>query len=71
MSRQFTVLIRRDGEGYLAHCMETEILARGATQEEARDNLCKALESYLKTIPQEEHPKEGVDLYFTRIEVPC
>jgi predicted RNase H-like HicB family nuclease len=71
MLRQFTVLIRKEGEGYLAHCLETEILARGATQEEARQNLCKAIETYLKTIPPEEYPKEGVDLYFTRIEVAC
>ena len=71
MLRQFTVLIRKEGNGYLAHCMETEILARGATQEEARENLCKAIESYLKNTPPEEHPKEGVDLYFARIEVAC
>lgn len=69
MLRQFTVLIRKEKEGYLAHCMETEIFAKGATLEEARDNLRKAIEVYLKTIPPEEYPKEGVDLYFTRIEV--
>ncbi len=71
MLRQFTVLIRKEGEGFLAHCLETEIFARGATQEEARDNLCKEIASYLKKIPPEQYPKEGVDLYFTRIEVPC
>ncbi|HHT9120309.1 MAG TPA: type II toxin-antitoxin system HicB family antitoxin [Candidatus Hypogeohydataceae bacterium YC41] len=71
MSRQFTVLIRKDGEGYLAHCLETEVYAKGATQEEAMENLRNALESYLKKIPLEEHPKEGVDLYFARIEVAC
>lgn len=71
MLRQFTVLIRKEGEGYLAHCMETELLARGATQEEARDNLRKAIELYLKNTPPQEHPKEGVDLYFLRLEVAC
>lgn len=71
MLRQYTVLIRKEGEGYLAHCLETEIFARGSTQEEAKDNLCRAIESYLKSIPPEERPKEGVDLYFTRIEVVC
>ncbi len=71
MLRQFTVLIRKDGDGYLAHCLETEIFAKGVTPEEAQENLRNTIVSYLKTIPQEKYPKEGVDLYFTRIEVTC
>jgi predicted RNase H-like HicB family nuclease len=69
MLRQYTVLIRREKEGYLAHCLETEMLARGATQEEARENLRRAIEVYLRSNPPEEYPKEGVDLCLTRIEV--
>jgi predicted RNase H-like HicB family nuclease len=46
MSRiqQLTVIIEREGDGYVALCPELDIASQGDTVEEARANLIEALE---------------------------
>ena len=42
--RQFTALIEREGDSYVALCPELDIASQGDTVEEARQNLTEALE---------------------------
>ena len=47
-TRQFTAVIERDGNGYLALCPELDVASQGQTIEEARSNLVEALELFLE-----------------------
>ncbi len=42
--RQFTAVIEREEDGYVALCPELDIASQGDTIEEARRNLGEALE---------------------------
>lgn len=46
-TRQFTAVIERDGNGYLALCPELDVASQGQTIEEARWNLVEAFELFL------------------------
>ena len=48
MTRQFTAIIEREDEGYVALCPELDIASQGGTIEEARGNLLEALELFLE-----------------------
>ena len=50
MSRvvQFTAVIEREGDGYVATCEELDIVSQGDTVEEARRNLLEAVEGFLE-----------------------
>jgi predicted RNase H-like HicB family nuclease len=45
---QFTAVIEREGDGYVATCPELDIVSQGDTVEEARYNLVEAVEAFLK-----------------------
>ena len=47
--RQFTAIIEREGDGYVARCPELDIASQGTGVEEARDNLVEALELFFET----------------------
>ena len=51
MSRveQFTAVIEREGDGYVALCPELDIASQGDSIEEARRNLQEALELFFET----------------------
>ncbi len=49
MTRQFTAIIEREHEGYVALCPELDVASQGDTIEEARANLREALELFLET----------------------
>lgn len=46
--RQFTVIIERDGDGYVSLCPEVDVASQGDTVQEARDNLVEAVELFLE-----------------------
>ena len=48
-AQQFTVIIEREGEGYISLCPELDIASQGDNIEEARQNLIEALELFLET----------------------
>jgi predicted RNase H-like HicB family nuclease len=52
--RQFTALIEREDEGYVALCPEVDVASQGDTVEEARNNLAEAVELFLETADAEE-----------------
>ena len=48
MTRQLTVIIEREGDGYVSLCPELEIASQGSTVDEARRNLKEALELFFE-----------------------
>ena len=70
MTRQFTAIIEREDDGYVALCPELDIASQGATIEEARSNLSEALELFLETAsPEEIRERLREEVYVTRVEV--
>ena len=49
MTRQWTAIIEREGDGYVALCPELDIASQGTTVAEARENLKEALELFFET----------------------
>jgi predicted RNase H-like HicB family nuclease len=67
---EFTAVIEREGDGYVALCPELDVASQGSTIEEARSNLAEAVELFLETASEAEvrerlHP----EVYVTRLEV--
>ena len=54
MIRQFTAIIEREGDGYVALCPELDVASQGDTVSEARYNLAEAIELFLETASDEE-----------------
>jgi predicted RNase H-like HicB family nuclease len=48
MQKQLTVIIEREGDGYVSLCPELDIASQGDTIEGARENLREALELFLR-----------------------
>jgi predicted RNase H-like HicB family nuclease len=70
MTRQFTAIIEREGEGFVALCPELDIASQGDTIEAARANLQEALELFLETAsPAEIDQRLRNEVYITRVEV--
>ena len=70
MTRQFTAIIEREDDGYVALCPELDIASQGDTIEQARSNLSEALELFLETAsPEEIRERLREEVYVTRIEV--
>ena len=44
MEREFTAVVARDGEWYVAQCLELDVASQGRDEEEALANLQEALE---------------------------
>ncbi len=70
MTRQFTAIIEREDDGYVALCPELDIASQGDTIEAARANLREALELFLETASPEEISKRlREEIYVTQVEV--
>jgi predicted RNase H-like HicB family nuclease len=46
VERILQVVIYREGDGYVAQCLDVDVASDGATEDEARANLREALELY-------------------------
>jgi predicted RNase H-like HicB family nuclease len=46
--KHFTVIIEREGDGYVSLCPQLDIASQGKTIEEARNNLVEALELFFE-----------------------
>ncbi len=51
---KLTVIIEREGDGYVSLCPGLDIASQGASIEEARDNLQEALELFFEAASPEE-----------------
>lgn len=70
MSRQFTAIIEREDDGYVATCPEFDIASEGDTVAEARSNLKEAVELFLETASNEEIDRRlAGEVYVTQIEI--
>ena len=70
MQKQLTVIIEREGNGYVSLCPELDIASQGDTIEEVRNNLREALELFFETAsPTEIHTRLHGEVYVTSVEV--
>jgi predicted RNase H-like HicB family nuclease len=58
MTRRFTAIIEREGDGYVGLCPELDVASQGETVAETRANLREAIERRL-----------AGEVYITQIEV--
>jgi predicted RNase H-like HicB family nuclease len=68
--KQFTAVIEREDDAYVALCPELDIVSQGDTVEEARSNLREAIELFFETASSSE-VKERLhnEVFITRLEV--
>ena len=70
MKRQLTVIIEREGDGYVSLCPELDIASQGDSIEEARENLREALELFFEAASAEEvQQRLHGEVYVTQVEV--
>jgi predicted RNase H-like HicB family nuclease len=68
--QQFTGIIEREGDGYIALCPELDIASQGTTVEEARRNLVEAIELFFETAdPSEVQRRLHSEVFVTRLEI--
>jgi predicted RNase H-like HicB family nuclease len=68
--RQFTAIIEREDDQYVALCPELDIASQGLNVEEARRNLKEALELFFETASSEEiRERLHEEVFVTRLEV--
>jgi predicted RNase H-like HicB family nuclease len=48
MKRPFATTVWREGDGYVAQCLEVDVASQGKTEDEALANLKEALELYFE-----------------------
>lgn len=70
-SEQLTAIIEREDDGFIALCPEFDIASEGASIEEARINLIKALTLFFETAsPSEVARRSHGEVFVTQVEVP-
>ncbi|MFB8787692.1 MAG: type II toxin-antitoxin system HicB family antitoxin [Potamolinea sp.] len=69
-NQQFTAIIEREGNGYVALCPELDIASQGDTVEQAKTNLIEALELFFEVAdPLEVQNRLPTEVFITRVEV--
>jgi len=67
---EFTALVEREGDGYVALCPEFDVASQGDTVEEAKRNLAEAVSLFLETAdPSEIEQRRHSEVFVTRLEV--
>jgi predicted RNase H-like HicB family nuclease len=67
---QFTAVIEREDNMYVALCPELDIASQGETVEDARMNLKESIELFFETTSQQEIRERLHDeVFITRLEV--
>lgn len=70
MARSLTVIIAREGSGYVALCPELDIACQGRTVAAARGNIQEALEQFFKAAPEAEVARRfRREVYVTQVEI--
>lgn len=69
--RQFTAIIERETDGYVALCPELDVASQGDSVEEARNNLVEAIELFFEVAsPDEVSQRLATELFITQVSVP-
>ena len=70
-AQRVTAIIEREDDGLVALCPEFDIASQGASIEEARTNLIKALTPFFETAsPSEIDQGFHREVFVTQVEVP-
>ena len=70
MSRRLTVIIEREGSGYVAICPDLDVASQGDSVSEARNNIKEALELFSEAAtPEEINGRLQGEVYVTHVEV--
>ena len=68
--QQFTAVIERDEDWYVALCPELDIASQGKSVEEARRNLIEAIELFLEAAsPSEIRERTRTEVFVTQVGV--
>jgi predicted RNase H-like HicB family nuclease len=68
--RQFTAVIERDEDWYVALCPELDIASQGKSVEEARRNLIEAIELFFEVAsPSEVQERIHSEVFVTQVGV--
>lgn len=68
--QDYTAIIEREDDGYVALCPELDIASQGGTVEDARANLAEAVELFFETAsPSEIRKRLRSEVYITRLDV--
>lgn len=65
MKIKYNVIIQKEGNWYVAKCIENSVASQGKTVEESLENLKEAIELYYET----EEPTEPKEVLITTVEV--
>ncbi len=69
-SHQFTAIIEREDDGFVALCPELDVASQGGTVEEAKANLAEAVGLFLETASAAEvESRLHAEVFVTRMEV--
>ena len=70
MNRRLTVIVEREGDGYVALCPEVDVASQGDTVSEARANLAEALTLFFETASAAEVDRRlSGEVYETHVDV--
>lgn len=70
MTKQMTVIIEREDDGYVALCPDLDIASQGDSVSDARKHLQEALELFFETAsPEEIRNRLHAEVYVTQVEV--
>ena len=69
-AHQFTAIIEREDDAYVALCPELDIASQGASVEDARLNLKEAIELFFESAsPEEIRERLHDEIFITRLEI--
>ena len=67
MRRQLTVIVEREGNGYVALCPRVDVASQGDSVAQARENLEEALALFFETASTEEiERRQRSEVYVTQ-----
>lgn len=69
MSKKFTVVITKEENWYVAHCVELGVVSQGKTIEETQKNLKEAVELYLESFGIEDVPETTGEVVLYPLEI--
>ncbi len=69
MKNKLTAAITKDGNWYVAHCIELDVVSQGQTIEEAEKNLKEAVELYIESFDKDDIPNNTGEIIIYPFEV--
>ncbi|HEX8681667.1 MAG TPA: type II toxin-antitoxin system HicB family antitoxin [Ardenticatenaceae bacterium] len=68
--QQFTAIIEREDDGFVALCPDLDIASQGDSVEEARQNLAEAIELFFEVAdPAEARERLNTEVFITQVAV--